>query len=317
MGGTGLRSIRPGRRDARRRARAVGTGLVAGALAAAASLFVLETGRGPRRRNGAVVDDVPTMAEADPTTRQNVAHSLSTQEVLGSAPAYNRWLVDTLRPAWEGADRVLDVGCSIGNVTGVVAERLEETRGAPALVVGLEIIPDAARRFGERFANRSDLRAVCGDITQPPAALRECGPFDAAVSFNVIEHIEDDVGALRAIGEQLTSAGRIGVLVPGGGRRLYGTLDAMDRHYRRYTPALLREHLEQAGFEVISIRPVNMIGAILWLLKGRVLRSREFRTGEVKSFDRLVPALRRLDAAWGPPFGQSLAASARLRPENR
>ena len=254
------------------------------------------------------------MAEADPTTRQNVTHSLSTQEVLGNAPAYNRWLVDTLQEAWTGAERVLDVGCSIGNVTGVVSTRLEETRGEAGLVVGLEIIPDAAERFAERFAGRTDLRVVCGDITEPTAELSEFAPFDAAVSFNVIEHIEDDVGALRAIAGRLAPGGRLGVLVPGGGRRLYGTLDALDRHYRRYTPALLREHLEEAGYDVISIRRVNMIGALLWFLKGRVVRSQEFHAGEVKSFDRVVPVLRRLDSVCGPPFGQSLAACARVRP---
>lgn len=257
--------------------------------------------------------DVPTMAEADPATRQNVRHSLSTQEVMGNAPAYNRWLVDTLREAWQGSERVLDVGCSIGNVTTVVSERLAEHRGAPGTVVGLEIIPAAAERFAERFAGRPGLEVICGDITQPPQALLEQEPFDAAVSFNVMEHIEDDVAALRAVGARLKPGGRIGLLVPGGGRRLYGTLDALDRHYRRYTSALLRDHLESAGFDVISIRRVNMVGALLWFLKGRVIRSKEFHAGEVRSFDRMVPILRRLDAVCGPPFGQSLAACARLR----
>jgi SAM-dependent methyltransferase len=297
--------MRP-RWGAARRARAVRTGLMATALGVAASAVVTAVRR-PRPGGRS-----PLMADADPATRQNVEHSLSTQEVLGNAPGYNRWLVDTLRDAWSGADRVLDVGCSIGNVTSVVSERLVETGVGSGLVVGLEIIPDAARRFGERFADRANLRVVCGDITDPPPDLGEYEPFDAAVSFNVIEHIEDDVGALRAIAEHLGPGGRIGLLVPGGGRRLYGTLDALDLHYRRYTPDLLRERLEASGFEVISIRRVNMVGALLWFLKGRIVRSQEFHAGEVRSFDRLVPLLRRIDALCGPPFGQSLAACARL-----
>ncbi|HYZ03236.1 MAG TPA: class I SAM-dependent methyltransferase [Candidatus Binatia bacterium] len=302
------------RQDGARRAWTVGAGLAAVGIVASAALAAFGRGGGRPAAGGGVTNGkAPVMAEADPATHQNVTHSLATQEVLGNAAAYNRWLVDTLQGAWAGAERVLDVGCSIGNVTGVVATRLAETRGTPGLVVGIEIIPDAAQRFAERFADRSDLRVVCGDITEPTPELREFEPFDAAVSFNVIEHIEDDVGALRAIANRLGPGGRLGVLVPGGGRRLYGTLDALDRHYRRYTPSLLGERFDEAGFEVISIRRVNMIGALLWFLKGRVVRSQEFHAGEVKSFDRVVPILRRLDSLCGPPFGQSLAAVGRVR----
>jgi SAM-dependent methyltransferase len=249
-----------------------------------------------------------SLPEADDGTRQNVKHSLATQAALSRASAYNAWLVDSLRGAWEGSARVIDLGCSIGNVTHVVADRL----GAGATVVGVEIIPEAARRFEERFAERPDLRVVCADFAQASPDLDTLEPFHAAVCFNVLEHIEDDVAALQAIAGRLEPSGRLGLLVPGGGDRLYGTLDLLDRHYRRYTPARLRVRLEAAGFEVVSIRRVNMVGAVLWFLKGRVLRSQRFDDREVAAFDRLVPALRWLDSALGPPFGQSLAAVARL-----
>lgn len=252
------------------------------------------------------------MADADAVTGQNVDHSLSAQEWMAYARRYNRWLVDSLRDAWQGGERVLDVGCSIGNVTHLVADRLVDTGSAGALVVGVEIIPEAAARFNERFCDRLDLKVVCGDIMSPPSELTSLAPFDAAVSFNVLEHIEDDVGAIRAVAGLLRPGGRLGLLVPGGGNRLYGTLDALDRHFRRYTPLKVRSRLEAAGFEVGSIRRVNMVGAILWFLKGRVLRSKRASVAEVSVFDRTVPALRCIDAAIGPPFGQSLAVVARL-----
>ena len=252
------------------------------------------------------------MAEADPDTGQNIEHSLDTQFAIANGIAYNAWLVEALRGAWQGADRVLDVGCSIGNVTHVIADRLAQERGTTPLVVGVEIIPEAAERFKERFAGRGDLEIVCGDIMGDSDELDRHGSFDAAVSFNVLEHIEDDVSALRSIASRLRPGGRLGLLVPGGGDRLYGSLDSLDRHYRRYTPARLRKRLEAAGFEVVEIRPVNMLGAIFWFVKGRVIRSQRFHVGEVKTFDRMVPVLRRLDAVLGPPFGQSLAAIARV-----
>ncbi len=255
----------------------------------------------------------PAMAPADPHTRQNTDHSLATQEALSNAVNYNEWLADSVRDAWHGSARVLDVGCSIGNLTHIVADRLKDS-GSDSCVVGVEIIPEAAARFQRRFEHRADLVVVCGDILTDVPELDAAGPFDAAVSFNVLEHLEDDLAALRAIGKRLKPGGRIGLLVPGGGDKLYGTLDSLDRHFRRYTPARLRARLEAAGFEVLHVRKLNAVGAVLWFLKGRVLRSHRFDPGEVRLFDRLVPVLRRVERIFGPPFGQSLAAVAR-RPE--
>ncbi len=53
--------------------------------------------------------------------------------------------------------------------------------------------------------------------------------------------------------------------------------------------------------------------SVLWFLKGRVRRDQGSSVGEVSTFDRMVPVLRRLDALLCPPFGQPLAAVARRR----
>jgi hypothetical protein len=68
-----------------------------------------------------------------------------------------------------------------------------------------------------------------------------------------------------------------------------------------------------AAYDVVSVHKVNMVGAVLWYLKGRVLKSQNVKPGEVATFDRIVPILRCLDRIFGPPFGQSLAAVGCLR----
>jgi SAM-dependent methyltransferase len=262
------------------------------------------------------LEDPPTplaLAGADAETGQNISHSLQGQETMASAARYNGWLVDSVRVAWTGAERVLDFGCSIGNVTHVVAERLAAEASGPVQVVGVEIIPSAAERFRERFGDRDELRVIRGDIMDPPPELVAAGPFDAAVSFNVLEHIEDDVAALKGVAALLKPGGRIGLLVPGGGNLLYGTFDALDRHYRRYTPAQLRARIDAAGLDVVQIRKINMVGAVAWFVKGRLMRAQATTGGEISTFDRLVPFFRRVDRVVGPPFGQSLAVVARLR----
>lgn len=198
-------------------------------------------------------------------------------------------------------------------MTHVVAERLSAETGTRVEVVGVEIIPLAVERFRERFGDRHDLRVIRSDIMHPSPELIAAGPLDAAVSFNVLEHIEDDVAALKGVASLLKPGGRIGLLVPGGGNLLYGTFDALDRHYRRYTPAQLRARIEAARLDVVQIRKINMVGAVAWFVRGRIQRARATTGGEVSTFDRLVPLFRRLDRVTGPPFGQSLAAVARLQ----
>jgi len=258
-----------------------------------------------------------TLAAADPATGQNLEHSLATQRELARATRYNQWLADAVAPALRGARAALDVGCSIGNMTERVAETLRRENPAAAAsetrVTGLEIIPEAAAEFRRRFEGRADMEVIEGDLFAPPPALQERAPFDAVVCFNVLEHLENDVEALRRMGDLLRPGGRIGLVVPGGGERLYGSLDALDRHYRRYTPARLAARLEEAGFEIESLRKVNFAGYFLWWFQGRVRRARRFDTRDVAAVDRLTPLFRALDRLLGPPLGQSLACVARRK----
>ena len=57
------------------------------------------------------------------------------------------------------------------------------------------------------------------------------------------------------------------------------------------------------------LRRVNPVGALGWLVAGRVLRRSEIPDGPLRAFDRLVPVLRLLDRA-KLPLGLSLWAVA-------
>jgi len=250
---------------------------------------------------------------------QNVSHSLETQEALAHAPRYNQWLFDSVAETAHGARSILNVGCSIGNMTKIAADHAGAALGdrSGLMVTGLEIIPDAAAEFRRRYAGRADMNVVEGSILHPPDEIRHMAPFDCALCFNVLEHMEDDTGALRMIGFMLKPGGMLGLVVPAGGNALYGTLDALDRHRRRYTKSRLRARLEAAGYEIVSLRHINAAGYFLWFFKGRILRSKQFRKTETAAFDKLVPFLRKLDSLIDPPFGQSLAAVARRPHENK
>jgi SAM-dependent methyltransferase len=71
--------------------------------------------------------------------------------------------------------------------------------------------------------------------------------FDLVCAFEVLEHIEDDVAALKEWATHVRSGGSVVLSVPAWPDR-FGPMDAMVGHFRRYTEASLREVMEQAGF---------------------------------------------------------------------
>ena len=130
--------------------------------------------------------------------------------------------------------------------------------------------------------------------------------FDTAVCINVIEHVEDDVAALRNVSRALEDRGRAVVLVPQG-PGLYGTLDETFGHRRRYTKQRLIEMAAPAGFKVVQVLELDRLGSLGWWLNGRVFRRRALGLGQLKLFNAMVPLLRRVDS-WLPLPALSLIA---------
>ncbi|MBO0727966.1 MAG: glycosyltransferase [Acidimicrobiaceae bacterium] len=259
--------------------------------------------------------DVPTRPASGPYVRlqRNTVtqgdRSVAVHEKMKGARRYNRWQAETLSEVWADAKSILDFGCGTGNVTESI---LEQVSGRGGLVVGFEMNQEAGQRFADRFAGRGAVRAVTGDARGASPELDRLMPFDAAVSVGLLAHVADDEAALRAIAARLKAGGQLGLLVPGGGDRLRSSLDENAGLLRRYTPPRLRRRLEDAGFEVQSVRRVNMLGGLIWYMKGRVLRSGRITDRDIDFLERAVPTMRRIDAIFGPPFGQSLVATARV-----
>lgn len=86
--------------------------------------------------------------------------------------------------------------------------------------------------------------------------ILECRPefagrFDFIGLFDVIEHIEDVDSFLKASMFHVKPGGYVFVNVPAM-PSLFSAYDSVQGHCRRYTPALLDRHLQQAGLEVVD-----------------------------------------------------------------
>ena len=222
----------------------------------------------------------------------------ATLERMAAAPRFNRWMFERLRP-WVGR-RVLEIGAGIGNMSAFLVDEA----GVDRLVL-TDTEPYYLGRLRERFAGRPQVAVA--ELRLPgrdPRLVAE--RLDTVVCLNVLEHIEQDGAALRAMRDLLQPAGRLLLLVPSL-RALYGSLDEALGHFRRYVPDELQAKLQVAGFRVRHLEYFNLAGVPGWWLTGRVLRRRLIPAGALRWYEALVP-LFRLERFLPWRIGQSLIA---------
>jgi SAM-dependent methyltransferase len=178
--------------------------------------------------------------------------------------------------------RILDVGCGTGgNMT--MLERF-------GTVDGVDASEEAVAHCRARGVTR---------ITQ---ARAEClphrdGTYDLVTALDVVEHLDDDVTALREIHRVLRAGGTALVFVPAF-MWLWGPQDDVSEHRRRYTRPEIVERLRQAGFEVERATYANLT-FFLPILAGRIL----MRIAQVRpaTENDLTPS--RLNRPFGWIFG--------------
>jgi glycosyltransferase involved in cell wall biosynthesis len=217
---------------------------------------------------------------------------------LQRAPKFTRWMADTIKP-YIG-NRVLEIGAGIGNLTLNLVPRVEYW--------ATDIEPHYLERLEKLSLDRPYLRVCFTDGTAVetfPAGQQ----FDTVICLNVVEHLENDVAALRNIRESLEAGGRAIILVPNG-KALYGTLDRVLGHHRRYTREELAGVAQKAGLEIEEIFGFNRFGSPAWLLNGRILNRETFGFWQIQVLNFVVPLVRRIDR-WLPFPPLSLIAILR------
>jgi glycosyltransferase involved in cell wall biosynthesis len=219
---------------------------------------------------------------------------------MAHAPRYNAWMADLIRPFCGRT--VLEIGSGTGNLTRQLIPRDQ--------YVASDINPLYLASLRGLTADRPYLDVALTDITRGESFPRVEGGFQTAICLNVVEHVDDDVGALRNIRAALATDGRAVVLVPQG-PEVFGTLDEVLGHKRRYTKASLHALAAAAGFRVKELLELNRLGRVAWWLNGMVLKRRHFGRFQIWALNALVPFLRRFDRAL--PF-DALSLIAVLEP---
>ncbi len=139
--------------------------------------------------------------------------------------------------------------------------------------------------------------------------------------FDVLEHIDDDVGTLRHLFDVLEPGGVLVLTVPAH-PFLFDEMDEIAHHRRRYRRPELRDKLGAVGFRVLRLShfmaPLVPLVAVRWLIRlvpGRTaLERRHAELRVVPVVNGLMRALLRLERplvrAGALAFGSSLIAVA-------
>ncbi len=221
---------------------------------------------------------------------------------MARAPRFNGWMADTILPFC--GQRILEIGSGTGNLTRRLIPRDQ--------YVASDINPLYLHSLQGLTADRPYLDVTLTDVTRGETFPRPPGGFDTVVCLNVVEHVDDDVGALRNIRAVLAPGGRAIVLVPQG-PEVFGTLDEVLGHRRRYTVESLAKLADDAGFTVKTLVHFNRVGRPAWWLNGKLLKRRSFGLVQIMALNLLTPLFRLVDRVL--PF-DALSLIAVLEPKD-
>ena len=132
--------------------------------------------------------------------------------------------------------KLLEIGCGNGGFIKTITEDKNiEVTGSEIYVKGLS------------YAKKSlpDVNFIQFDVSQ--GVLGET--YDMILAFDVLEHIEKDIGAMSNIKNMLSVGGKLIVSVPQH-MFLWSSLDEIVKHKRRYSRSDMLEKLTACGLEI-------------------------------------------------------------------
>lgn len=215
-------------------------------------------------------------------------------EVMADAVNYNRFLIALIQNEVRLGEKIVDFGAGIGTFAKAVSSGGHQVHC---------IEPD--RRQLERILES-------GLTASPDISCLEDGSFDLLYTLNVLEHIEDDVAALKTCHDKIKPGGRLLIYVPAF-QVLYSSMDRNVGHFRRYSRTELSRKVRTAGFDIIKNEYVDCAGFVATLFfkvfgndKGTLNRR------ALIAYDRYVFPLSRFgDMAFNRVFGKNLFLIAR------
>lgn len=163
---------------------------------------------------------------------------------------------------------ILDAGCGCG----LMLTELQKI----GTVSGMDFSEDAIQFSKKHFNGLVKKGELPGNLPYRQES------FDLIVALDVVEHIEDDIGALKSLNTLLVKNG-CGLFTVPAYMFLWSEHDDINQHKRRYTKTEFRKKIEEAGFVIEKISYYNaFLFPLIFLLR---TISRFFKTGTSGDLD--------------------------------
>jgi SAM-dependent methyltransferase len=223
-------------------------------------------------------------------------------EALAECANHRRWFAAFARPYL--GEHPIEIGSGFGDYAKQwipLVDKFTATEADPALLPGLQAEMAA-------FSNV--------EVSLVMLPTQDRGDHSSLIAYNVLEHIEDHVGALESMARLVRPDGYVILVCPAFPFAM-SPVDIATGHVRRYTRRSMSMALTAAGLEIVDVRYANSLGLICYYAFTSVLKRQPKIGGTISFYDRLlVPSIRILERIVGrPPFGQSVVAIARVPEE--
>jgi ubiquinone/menaquinone biosynthesis C-methylase UbiE len=219
-------------------------------------------------------------------------------EGLATAVNHRRWFVELALDRL--GEHPIEIGSGLGDYALEWAPHFER-------FTATEADPERLLQLKERLAGQTNV-----EVRQMFLPTDEENDYSGAVSYNVLEHIKDDVAALRSMGRLVRPGGAVVLIVPAFPFAM-SPVDVATGHFRRYTRRSMTAALHAAGLRVEQVRYVNALGLIGYYLATSVCKMTPKEGAMVRFYDRFVlPVTKGCERVVRTPFGQSVFAVARV-----
>jgi 2-polyprenyl-3-methyl-5-hydroxy-6-metoxy-1,4-benzoquinol methylase len=201
-------------------------------------------------------------------------------EQLSQTPISTKIILDKLEK--NIGQNVLEIGAGLGLITRNLLHRGKS-------VTALE--PDAHlfHQLNTLVAGEN-LHKFNDTLETWSTGLNEVELFDSILYINVLEHIQNDITELSNAALYCQPDGKIIIFVPSE-PALYGTMDWMSAHFRRYRRKELEAVVRAAGLDVHTCEYFDVVGKVPYWLMYRILRRTKLGSSSVGIYDKIIVPL--------------------------